>query len=219
MNNLNTNAYIRPLIRWWRLILSAAVLALVASAISTLFQPNLYVSRTTLVVGTTILDPNPDSGQIYVAQQLAQIYSDMALREPIQLATMDALQINWLPKYSARVVPNTQMIEISVTDTNPKRAQIIAGELANQLMRGSPTVGGTETGTRQEFIAQQLSILQDQIQATQAKIEELQKSLVGLNSASQISNIENEITNQTQKAEHPAGKLCQLPRQLAAGCP
>src|SRR5574338_379210 len=177
---MNLNTYLRPLIRWWRLILSAAVLATIASAISTLFQPNMYVSRTTLVVGTTILDPNPDSGQIYVAQQLAQIYADMVLREPIQLGVMEALKVNWLPKYQSRVVPNTQMVEISVTDTNPKRAQVFASELANQLVKQSPAVSGTQTGTRQDFITAQLSSLQEQIQQTQTKIEELQKSLVGL---------------------------------------
>jgi capsular exopolysaccharide synthesis family protein len=174
-------------------------LAVTASAISTLFQPDIYVSKTTLVIGTTILNPNPDSGQIYVAQQLAQIYADMAQREPIQQATMEALGIDWLPQYQSKVIPNTQIVEISVTDTIPQRAQIIANELANQLMLQSPAIAGTETGTRQEFIRQQLSSLQVQIQETQESIEDLQKSLVGLNSASQIANIENEITEQTKK--------------------
>lgn len=196
---MDTNAYIRPLLRWWRLIVIVTMLALVASAISALYQPKVYVSKTTLVIGTTILNPNPDSGQIYVAQQLAQIYADMARREPIQQAAMEALGIEWLPEYQTRVVPNTQMVEISVTDTNPERAQIIANELANQLMKQSPAIADTETGTRQEFIRQQLSSLQTQIQETEKNIEELQKSLVGLNSASQIANIEKDINEQTVK--------------------
>lgn len=164
-----------------------------------MFQPDVYVSRTTLVIGTTILDPNPDSGQIYIAQQLAQIYADMARREPIQQATMDALGIGWLPAYQSRAVPNAQMVEISVTDTNPRRAQLIANELALQLIRQSPAIGDTETGVRQEFIRSQLSNLQEQIQETQKKLDELQTSLIGLNSASQIANIESEIRSQTEK--------------------
>jgi capsular exopolysaccharide synthesis family protein len=112
---------------------------------------------------------------------------------------MDALGIDWLPQYQSRVVPNTQMVEISVTDTIPERAQIIASELANQLMLQSPAIAGTETGARQEFIREQLSSLQEQIQETESNIEELQKSLIGSNSASQIASIENEIGEQTQK--------------------
>lgn len=175
------------------------VLAVGASAISALFQPDIYVSRTTLVVGQTFLDPNPNSNQFLIGQQLAEIYADMALREPIQLATMQALGINWLPEYHARVVPNTQMVEISVTDTNPQRAQIIAHELASQLIQQSPTIGETQTGEQQEFITQQLANLRGQIEETETTISELQQGLVGLTSASQIATIEEQITQQTEK--------------------
>ncbi len=102
---MDTNAYIRPLVRWWQLIVIVTILALAVSTISTLFQPNVYVSRTTLVIGTAILNPNPDSGQIYVAQQLAQIYADMARREPIQQATKEALGIDWLAPISIQGCP------------------------------------------------------------------------------------------------------------------
>jgi capsular polysaccharide biosynthesis protein len=176
------------------------VLALAASAVSTLFQPDTYISRTTLMIGSAILNTNPDSGQLYIAQQLAQIYADMARREPVQNATMEALGIQWLPQYQAKVVPNTQLIEIAVTDTNPERAQIIANELARQLILQSPAISeSTETGDRQEFIQQQLSSLQTQIEETVKKIEELQTSLIGLNSASQIQKIEGEIDDLNEK--------------------
>ena len=196
---MDFTTYLRPLIRWWRLIVIVTVLAVTASAVSTLFQPDVYLSRTTLVIGTTILDPNPDSGQIYISQQLAGIYADMARREPIQNAVKESLGIDWLPQYQSRAVPNSQMVEISVTDTNPKRAQIIANELARQLMEQSPAIGNTETGLQQDFIRQQLDNLRIQIEETEKNIEELQTSLVGLNSASQIANIENDIREQTQK--------------------
>lgn len=198
---MSLSAYIKPPLRWWRLIVIVTVLAMSASAVSTMFEPDLYESKTTLVVGTTFLDPNPSSGQIGIAQQLAQIYADMARREPIQIATKEALGVNWLPSYRAAVVPNTQIVEISVTDTNPRRAQIVANEIANQLKLQSPTIGDTETGAQQVFIKEQLSILQNQIQETEREIEELRKSLVGLNSASQIAETEKKITEQTQKLD------------------
>ncbi len=81
---MEINSYIRPLIRWWRLVVVVTMLAVISSAVSTLFQPALYESRTTLVIGTTILDPNPDSGQIYIAQQLAGIYADMVASISVQ---------------------------------------------------------------------------------------------------------------------------------------
>ena len=196
---MEINAYIKPLIKWWRLLVVTTLLALVASTISTLFQPQQYVSRTTLMTGSTILNPNPDSGQIFIAQQLSSIYADMANREPVQAATMEALGTDWLPTYQARVVPNTQLIEISVTDTVPERAQIIADELAHQLILQNPTLSNTETGERQDFIRQQLSSLELQIQDTQNRIDELQATLNQLTSASQIAAAEDEINKLTQK--------------------
>ena len=196
---MDINAYLKPLIKWWRLLLVATSIAIIGSSLSVMFQPEVYVSRTTLMIGQTINDPNPDSGQISIATQLASIYADMANREPIQVKTMEALGITWLPSYQARVVTNTQLIEISVTDTNPQRAQIIANELANQLKLQSPASSSTETGQRQEFITQQLSSLQLQITETTTKIEELQKSLVSLNSASQISNSQKQIDELNRK--------------------
>ena len=196
---MDLNAYIKPLLKWWRLLLIATSIAIVGSSFSVYLQPEVYVSRTTLMIGRTILDPNPDSGQIFIATQLASIYADIANREPIQVKTMEALGITWLPAYQARVIPNTQLIEIAVTDTNPQRAQIIADELANQLILSSPATGATETGQRQEFIKQQLESLQLQILDTETRIEELQKSLAGLTSASQVANTENEISELNQK--------------------
>jgi len=199
---MSLNSYLRPILRWWRLIFIVTVLAVSASAVSTMFQADNYVSQTTLIVGTTYLDPNPDSGKLYISQQLAQIYADMALREPIQDATMEALGTSWLPGYRSEVVPNTQVVQISVTDTNPQRAQIVANEIANQLILQSPTIGGTETGEQQDFIKEQLANLQVQIRETETNIEELQRSKAGLTSANQIANIDSEINEQTTKLEN-----------------
>lgn len=196
---MDINAYLKPLIKWWRLLFVVTALAIVASSASVFLQPEVYVSRTTLMIGQMINNPNPDQGQLYVATQLAAIYAEMANREPIQVATMEALKISWLPSYEASVVPNTQLIEIAVTDTNPRRAQVIADELAKQLILQSPATNTAETGQRQEFVKEQLSSLQTQIRETELTIEELQKSLPELSSASQVASTEREIDDQTAK--------------------
>ncbi len=196
---MDSNPYLKPLVKWWRLLAITSLLAVISSSVSAIFQPDEYVSRTTLMTGSTFLNPNPDSGQIYISQQLAAIYADVVKREPIQDATMEALGIDWLPPYDARVVPNTQLIEILVTDTDPRRAQIIANELAHQLILQSPAVNQSETGVRQNFIAEQLSSLEFQIQETELQIAELQRTLTVLNSSSQIARTEQEIQDLTDR--------------------
>ena len=152
------------------------------------------------MIGRTILDPNPDAGQIFIASQLASIYADMAKREPVQTATMETLGINWLPNYQVRVVPDTQLIEISVPDTNPQTSSDHCQRNCKSINASKPGLStNNETGRRQEFIKQQLSSLQTQIQDTENKIDELQQGLAGLNSASQIDRTQNEISQLSDK--------------------
>jgi len=51
---------------------------------------------------------------------------------------MAALGLKSLPGYTAKAVPNTQLLEIAVVDTSPQRAQAVVNELTNQLILQSP---------------------------------------------------------------------------------
>ena len=186
-----------PLRRWWWLLLACTIVAAVSSLFVVSQQPPIYVSRTTLMIGRMLEDPNPNSGQFYLAQQLAATYADIANREPIREATMQALGIEWLPAYQARALPNSQLIEIAVTDTSPQRAFAIASELANQLINRGPTSDNATDQARQEFIQTQLDILQNQINNAQDQIEELTSQLSTLNSARQIADTEAQIATLT----------------------
>jgi polysaccharide biosynthesis transport protein len=202
--------YFKPLLKWWWLLVTAVVIAALASFLATYSQPSIYSSRTTLMIGRTIEDPNPTSNQFFLAQQLATTYADIANREPVRNATMQALGITWLPSYSARALPNTQLIQIVVTDTDPRRAQIIANELANQLIQYSPTSINPEERDRQDFVNEQLDLLQQQIKDSLAKIEELQIKLPTLNSATEITNARNEINSLNAQQRDLQGNYANL---------
>lgn len=190
---MELKTYINPLIKWWWLIVLATTLAGISSYLAVRQQPPTYQARTTLMIGRTIDDPNPTNTQFFLSQQLAQTYVDIARREPIRNATREALGLSWLPNYSVNALPNTQLIEIMVVDTNPERSYVVAKELANQLIRLSPSGLQQEEQERQAFINQQLNNLQTQIEETQAEIEAQQKALGELFSASQIAEAQTQI--------------------------
>ncbi len=81
----------KPLLRWWWLIVAAAVVAGVFSLIAGMRQPNTYASSTTIMIGRAMEDPNPSDYQLYTSQQLAATYADIAARQPVRDATMEAL--------------------------------------------------------------------------------------------------------------------------------
>jgi capsular exopolysaccharide synthesis family protein len=186
--------FIAPLRKWWWLLLISASVAGVVSYYITEQQPSVYQSRATLMIGQTIDDPNPSSGDLYLEQQLAINYANMANRSHVREGTMEALGLEWLPQYRVIALPNTQLIEITVTDSLPERARAVAHEIANQLIMRSPSGTNSEEQERQEFISVQLDTLQTQIEETQMEITEKLALLGELDSAQDILSTQNEIS-------------------------
>lgn len=186
-------SFIAPLIKWWWLIVVAAALATGASYWAVRGEPIRYQTTATLLMGQPFNDLNPDGGQLWLAQQLAQTYAVFAQREPVRQAVMERLGLTWLPEYYALVPPQTQFIEISVIDTDPVRAQLVANELAAQLIKLSPGGEEQESQNRQLFITQQLDDLQRQIEETKGEIELNQAELGELFSAREIADAQEQI--------------------------
>ncbi len=191
--------YVLPLRKWWWLIVAATLVATISSFLATRQQPPIYRTRVTVMVGSAIENPNPNGNEFWLTQQLATTYADIVKRDPVRNAAMAALGLTWLPEYQARVVPNTQLVEIIVTDTNPQRAQAVADELARQLVLLSPTAPGREDQQRQAFINQQLSDLEIKIQETQDEINRKQADLANMFSARQIADTQAQIAGLQNK--------------------
>jgi len=183
--------YINPLRRWWWLLLASTLVATVSMAIATFFEPTQYSSRATVMIGASIRDPNPNSGELYLAQQLVTTYVDLIQRASVREPAMETLGMTWLPAYTARQVPGTQLMEINVIDTDPVRAQAVAQALIDQLIALSPE--GAQEQKRADFIEQELDALQANITETKAEIERRQSELANMFSARQIADAQNQI--------------------------
>ncbi|NLE57102.1 MAG: hypothetical protein GX616_01985, partial [Planctomycetes bacterium] len=155
--------YIIPLKKWWWLIVAATLIATVSSYMFARRQPYNYQASTTLLVGTAAHDLNPTGNEFYLAQQLATTYVEIVQRESVRNNTLAALSLPKLPPFSVRMIPNTQLIEIAVVDSSPARAQAVANELANQLIRLTPSNPEQEGQLRQAFINEQLNDLEVKI--------------------------------------------------------
>ncbi len=185
--------YFYPLRRWWWLIVAATLVAALSSFLVTLQQPPVYQARTTLMVGRAIEDANPSANQFFLGQQLATTYADIANREQVREMTAAAFGWDALPAYRARALPNSQMIEITVNHVDPRVAQAVANELANQLISLTPTSTDIDEKDRQTFLNAQLDTLELQIDETEAQIERLQAELGDMLSARQIEDTQNQI--------------------------
>jgi polysaccharide biosynthesis transport protein len=194
--DLNLNKYIAPLLRsWWLIVLSTAIA--VASAYFVVNRiPAVYQAQTTLLIGRTLSDPNPSGDQFGISYQLAREYANIALREPVAEATLNALSLSELPEFEAR--PRNIFLEIAVIDTDPILASVVANELAYQLIRLSP-VSQTAAPERQQFIEDQLKELQNTIQETRDLINVRQEEITTSTDAVTIAVAENDIRVLTDK--------------------
>ena len=183
-----------PLRKWWWLILAAALVGGVSGLLATRRQPPIYATHTTVMVGNVIDNPNPKAYDLMLNQQLANTYADMARLDNLRETTMATLGLSWLPQYTVNVMPNTQLLRITVTDSDPQRAQAVANELVTQLAKLTPAGSGRQTQERQAFVEQQLSQLEVRIAETQEEITVKQDLLAGMFSARQIADTQAQVT-------------------------
>ncbi len=185
--------YINVLVKWWWLILASVLIASVASLVGTLATPRTFQSRTTLMVGQALQNPNPNQSDFYTGQALAESYADLVKREPILRAALQALGLNWdwtalQAMITSRVVPGTQLLEISVLDTDPQRAKYLVDEIVHQLILQSPAGSDTKSESDRQFIAQQVDDLKANITKSQLEVQQLDGVIAGASSAREIQD-------------------------------
>jgi succinoglycan biosynthesis transport protein ExoP len=193
--------YLNAIKKWWWLMLVAMLLAAISSYFVVSRMPRIYQASTTLIVGQGIYDPNPNSQDLYISQQLAQTYREMVTRQPILGGAAEMLGLSYVPgaqNVAAWLVPGTQLMGIAVRDTDPERARALADAIAQQLILQTPNEIA-EDQARQSFVNTQLINLEQNIQTTEDKINEEQAKLSAANSAIAIQKSQNNIASLQQK--------------------
>lgn len=195
---MDLKLYINRYIKWWWLILLSVVIASAASYFASKNTTPLYKTKTTLMVGNSIQNPDPNSAELYTGQQLASTYVQMALREPVLKATVDSLgwSIDWgqlASKISAYAIPQTQLIEIYAIDSDPLTAKVLADSVAQQLIKLSPSGSGKISQEQLAFIQTQLTDLEGKITFAKDDVASLNAELDAANSAQQIQDLQNQI--------------------------
>jgi polysaccharide biosynthesis transport protein len=199
--------YLNVLWKWSWLVILAVVIAASASYFSSRAATPLYQTKTTLFVGPSIQNLNLSTYDLYIGQQLAQTYADLATREPVLKGVVDALGLDWpwnalAGQISASALQNSQLIEIRVVDSDPYRAKVIADAVAQQLIAQSPTNPNAISPEQADFTKNQLADLKDKILASQEEVIRLKQELDVTNSARQIQTLSNQIALEDQKVSN-----------------
>jgi succinoglycan biosynthesis transport protein ExoP len=203
--------------RWWWLIVLSTLLGIAAGYVAQQRLPAVYNATSTVMVGRAIENPNPTNTEISLGQQLALTYGEIARRRPVQDAAKAALGLNGLPEYSVFQVPNTQLLEIRVSDGNPQRAQAVANELARQLIALSPSAEGNLTTDRRQFLEDQVTELELNIEDTKARIADLNTNLATMYSAREIAAADEQLAALERKLRDYQATYASLLSSLKGG--
>jgi uncharacterized protein involved in exopolysaccharide biosynthesis len=111
----------------------------------------------------------------------------------VRNATSAVLGIDPLPDYEVKAMSSAPLLEITVTHTDPRVAQAVANELANQLIIASPTNPKGEEQQTQAFVQQQVAEMRAKIKETNDLITARQTELAGLTSANDIAQTQQEL--------------------------
>ena len=157
--------------RKWIIMVTLLVTVLVVSIGTSM---STLVFEATSVIRIAVSSGGPLSYQEYVyTDQLMNTYVEMATRRPVVQELMDRLGLNEPPEIKAEIIPSTELIKISVEDTNPHRAADAANTLADILIAQSNQlyVGG---GKRlSEVLSDQLTQVEADVDTTRTQYEKL----------------------------------------------
>ena len=122
--------------RFWIIAIITVVAMVVSGVISFFMLSPVYESKSTLIVNT---EKNEDTqmitgDQFSVSQKLAVTYGEIiksraVLESVISNLKLDSEYEDLVEKITVSPVKDTQIISISVQDTNPKKARDIANEI------------------------------------------------------------------------------------------
>ena len=212
--------YLAIVRKWWWLLLASTIVAAASGYLAVSRTPRIYEATTTVIVGQSLNKTDPTYQDFTIGQQLAQTYVNLVNRQSILQGAADALGLGFVPwsgNISAAIVPGTQLVEIRVRDTAPERARALADEIAQQLILQTPE-DPLDNQTRRGFVQDQLQSLEQDIETTEAAIEEEQRTLSAANSARAIQQSQSNIAAlQQRRASYQANYASLL--QTLSGAP
>lgn len=120
------------------IILFSVILGLGSFLVTKLAIEPVYQSEATMIINNRRDDASNaiTNDEINSARNLASVYSIIIKSDAVMIPVIDSLNVDILPselanKVSVSSVDNTQVIRISVKDTNPELAQVINQEILN----------------------------------------------------------------------------------------
>lgn len=160
---------------FWRrklLIIAATVVTIAVVGAGTHYITPVYEASTVLRIAMSAGGPL-DYSDYLATNRLMNTYVEIATSRPVVEELMKRLNLTRTPILTAEIIPNTELIKITVEETSPKKAAAEANTLAEILIAQSSQIyiGGGKKLT--EVLSEQLAQIQADVEGTQQDYEKL----------------------------------------------
>jgi capsular polysaccharide biosynthesis protein len=177
----------RLLRQYWALVLLCVLAPLVAIALTVAKQPPMYAASARIVSGNTVPASNAQA-QALVSQIQGIATGKTTAASALQAAGVTRNLNNFITSHvSVSGLGGSQVVDLTVTDRNPRVAATLAKDLAKVVVQSINRTGQSGLSTTLNAIDQEIVRLSEQhgVAASQAaanpKNEQLQSKLAGLN--------------------------------------
>jgi succinoglycan biosynthesis transport protein ExoP len=167
--------YANLLWRWsWLLVLLACLAGGVAYYTSSQQTP-VYQSSTLVMINAAPSAASATYGSVVTSQQLVETYAQILITHPVLDGVKQQLGLTELDSKSIQVDPlqNTQLLTVTVQDTDPQRAAAIANSLVSVFASQVQADQSARYTDSQNNLEVQMAAMQQQIQTTTTSLNML----------------------------------------------
>ena len=178
--------YIALLWQWAWLIVLAGVLAGGAAFITSKLQDPVYQAKTKLLINEAPSTTTSEYTAILTSERLARTYSELMTEDPILEAVIEQLDLDLdqdetdgdilealTGATEVQLIRDTQLIELSVEDTDPEMAARIANTIVEEFIEQNQALQSSRFAESKTSLEEEMARIQGQIHNALLTIDEL----------------------------------------------
>ncbi|HEC24022.1 MAG TPA: polysaccharide biosynthesis tyrosine autokinase [Chloroflexi bacterium] len=202
--------YIAVFKRWWWLVALLLVLGAAGGYLSTRQKNTVYAATTTLLIspGRSQL---PDANAVTSGQRVAETYATLILQPYVMERTIENLGLDMSPNSLARRtkainIVDTNLLEVTVEDSDPQRAALLANEIARVFIEENQLRQAARFNSSREDLEEEIANAQQEISDLRTQVEQIQAN---------VNSLEAQLARNQDEIESALTRLDEIPTELA----
>ncbi len=170
--------------RWWWLIFSMALLATVVAFAVTAWMPPVYEASAKLLISPARNSTASQYTDLMASEQLALTYSQMLKDRSVLAAVKEQLSLEQSvgklgDQIQAESIRDTQLIQLTVSDSNADQAALIANTLAQVFKARVESLSAERYSGTIANAQDRVQNLQTQVNTLEGQVKDLRSQKVG----------------------------------------